>query len=71
MLDKKISRVDAIRSTSKVSAVRPLGFFDSLMEQAKPKKKRVNKPSQDKPSRDKSKTAICQSSKEGTIDCNV
>ena len=64
-MEEKVNRVGA---TSKVSAVRPLGFLDSLRDQSRPKKKRMNKPSQDK---DKTENTTCQIKKDGRIDCNV
>jgi hypothetical protein len=64
---EKVNRVDAIRSTSKISPVRPLGSFDELLNQSKQKKKQMSKPSRVK---DKNKDTGCQRDKDH-IDCNV
>jgi hypothetical protein len=60
--------VKRVGATSKVSAVRPLGLLDSLTDQPKPNKKRINKPGQDK---DKVEDNRCQIKDGMHIDCNV
>lgn len=60
-------RVERVEAANKVSAVRPLVFLDNQTYQSKPKKKRINKPNQDK---EKMENNRCRMDKDH-IDCNV
>ena len=66
---ERVSRVEAIRKTSKVSPVRPFGFLDSETKQSQPKKKQTRHPHQGE---EKRKDNVCHVDENGThIDCNV
>lgn len=70
-MDYKIDRVEAVRSTSKIVAARPVTSFDSLLQQqSNPKKQRVNRLLADKrrPGKKKKETG---DNNENRIDCNI
>ncbi|MDU4962482.1 MAG: hypothetical protein E6X17_17650 [Sporomusaceae bacterium] len=69
-MDYKIDRVEAVRSASKIIAARPVGDFDSLLQQqSNPKKQRGSRPSGVKRNPVAGKTG-CELRQDG-IDCSV
>lgn len=68
-MDEKVTRVEAVRGTSKVTAIRPFGFLDSENYKSLSQKKKMNTPIRKKYQK---KENVCYVDENGThIDYNV